>query len=189
MNSGKITILAMSLSLMFTACFPTPEATPTPTLTLTHTSTPTPSFTPTSTVTPTLTSTPTNTPIPTEVIISQPLNQAKVDQTDMVKGNSQNIPVGSVIWIVVFLPATGRYYPQNLPADVQANGVWSSVIHVGQLGESGLKADLIAVLADESAQDSFNAYLADARDKNDFSGLELLPVGVTIYHRISVVRE
>lgn len=125
----------------------------------------------------------------TEIKITTPTEGEKIDQIETIKGSSQGIPKGSVAWIVVFLPATGRYYPQNHPADVQANGDWSSVAYVGQTGESGLKADIIAVLANKATQDAIKNYLKDAIDKNDFPGLERLPKEATIYHRISVSRK
>jgi len=153
--------LGFSLALVLTACVPP------------------------STATPTLTSPPPT----TDAKITQPTDGARIEQTETVKGTSQIVPNGSVIWIVVFLPTVGRYYPQNYPADVQANCDWSSVVYLGQAGESGLKADIIAVVADKNAQDAFNTYLKDARDKNAFPGLERIPEGATIYHRISVARK
>lgn len=179
MKSTKIIILTIGFSLILTACFPTPTPTPAPS------GTPIP----TNTLVPTGTPPPTQTPTVVTLQISQPIEGAKINQTETVKGNSQNIPAGSVIWIVVFLPSTGRYYPQNFPADVQANGDWTSLCYIGQANDSGLKAEFIVVLADKSAQDAFNAYLQDAKDKNDYSGLERLPAGATIYQRISVTRK
>lgn len=152
-------VIGVILSLLLAACLPPPDPTPTPTA-----------------------------PV-TEVKIDQPTEGAKIETIATIKGTSQMLPDESVIWAVVFLPATGRYYPQNYPADVQANGNWAAVINVGQEGESGLQADILAVVADASAQDIFNTYLTDARDKKDFPGLERLPDGALIYHRISVVRQ
>ena len=136
------------------------------------------------------TPTPTATPNPTtEVKITKPREDDKVKQTDMTKGNSQNIPSGQVIWIVVFVHKVGRYYPQNQPADVQANGDWDSVTYFGGPRDSGLDCDAIAVLADDAGQKAFNRYLTDAKDKNDWPGLERLPDGAKIYSRVSVKRE
>lgn len=128
--------------------------------------------------------------IPSETVVTivSPPEGAKVDQFVTIDGESQLLPANSVIWVVVYLPVTGRYYPQNFPADVQANGEWSSTAYIGQQNESGLAADIIAVAADGSAQNVFNTYLIEAKDKNDFSGLEQLPKGVTIYDRVSVIR-
>jgi hypothetical protein len=127
-------------------------------------------------------------PAETVVTIVSPSEGAKVDQFVTIDGESQLLPANTVIWVVVYLPVTGRYYPQNFPADVQANGEWSSTAYIGQQNESGLDADIIAVVADGSAQNAFKTYLLEAKDKNDFSGLERLPKGATIYDRVSVVR-
>jgi hypothetical protein len=127
---------------------------------------------------------------PTEisVTITKPVEGGKVDQFVTIGGNSQALPAKTVIWVVVYLPTVGRYYPQNVPADVQANGDWASITYIGQENDSGLAADIIVVIADKNAQDTFNAYLSDARDKSNFSGLEKLPKGAVIYDRISVSR-
>ncbi|HEX8138348.1 MAG TPA: hypothetical protein VF544_12220 [Pyrinomonadaceae bacterium] len=121
--------------------------------------------------------------------IKQPLEDSKVEQTEMVRGTAQNIPNGQVLWIVVFVPKVGRYYPQNNPADIQANGDWSSVTYLGVAADVGLKFDLIAVLADNQAQSAFKKYLIDARDKNNYPGLANVPNGATIYDRVSVIRK
>jgi hypothetical protein len=49
--------------------------------------------------------------------------------------------------------------------------------------------DAIAVLADGASQTAFNNYLAEARDKKDWRGLEELPAGAKIYSRVTVTRE
>ncbi len=127
-------------------------------------------------------------PAETRVDINEPTEGSRVSQIQTIDGESQILPPDSVIWPVVYLPATGRYYPQNFPADVQANGEWSATVYIGQENDSGIAADIIVVLADKSAQDAFYSYLADAKDRNDFPGLDKLPKGATIYDRVSVVR-
>jgi hypothetical protein len=135
--------------------------------------------TPTATITPTLA---------TAIKITYPTEGSKVEQIETVKGSSQAIPDGSVIWLVVFVPSVGRYFPQNRFADMLANGTWTSVVYIGQPGESGLKADVVAVLADKDAQAAFDGYLKNAMDKQDYPGLEQLPEGAVQHVRVSVVR-
>ena len=154
-----ITILGFALSLLLTACLPSQTVTPI---------SPTPS---------------------TDAKISQPTDGATVSQTETIKGTSQRVPDTSAIWVVVYIPSVGRYYPQNNPADIQANGNWSSVAYIGIPTDVGLKLDIIVVMADKTAQDAFNAYLKNARDKNDYPGLEQLPKGAKIYDRITVTRK
>jgi len=157
-------IMFFGLTLLLSQCWPRPGSNQTPT--------PVPSPTPT-----------------TRVKIIQPTEGTKVEQTEMVKGTSQRIPNEQVIWVVVFVQKVGRYYPQNNPADVQASGDWTSVTYIGVPADGGLKFDLIAVLADKEAQNAFNKYLVDARNKNDYPGLEHLPNGATIYDRVSITRK
>ena len=130
------------------------------------------------------------TPTPnTGLKITQPIEGGKVDQTEMVKGTSQRIPDGHVIWVVLFVQKVGRYYPQNQPADIQANGDWASVTYIGVPKDVGLKFDILAVSADKEGQNALNRYLVNARDRSDYAGLERLPNGVAIYDRVSVTRK
>ena len=157
-------IMFFGLTLLLSECWPRPKSNQTPT--------PLPSPAPT-----------------TSVKITQPAEGTKVEQTEMVKGTSQRIPSEQVIWVVVFVHKVGRYYPQNNPADVQPSGDWASVTYIGVQADVGLKFDLIAVLADKEAQSAFNKYLVDARDKNNYIGLQQLPNGATIYDRVSTTRK
>lgn len=126
-----------------------------------------------------------STPTP-EVKITYPYDGATVEIREMIRGTSQRIPKGQVIWVAAYLD---RYHPQNYPADVQANGDWSSLAFIGIEEDIGKKFDIIAVLADKKAQDTFNAYLIQARDTKTWSGLERLPEGALIYDRITVTRK
>jgi len=47
----------------------------------------------------------------------------------------------------------------------------------------------MAVLTDKDGQAALNKYLVDAKNNSDYSGLEQLPSGVTIYDRVSVLRK
>lgn len=123
------------------------------------------------------------------VRITYPSDGATVEIREMIKGTSQNIPKEQVIWIVVYPQVIGRYYPQNDPADVQANGDWSSLAFIGIEEDVGKKFDTIAVLADKKAQDAFNDYLVQAKDKKTWPGLGKLPNGAMIHDRITATRE
>lgn len=125
----------------------------------------------------------------TKVEITYPYDGATVEIREMVRGTSQKIPEGQTIWIVVYPHVAGRYYPQNDPADVQANGDWTSLTFIGVEEDVGGKFDIIAVLADKRAQDTFYAYLTQAKDKKTWPGLKRLPEGATIYDRITVTRK
>jgi hypothetical protein len=114
---------------------------------------------------------------------------ARVDQTEVVRGTFQGLPTGKTIWIVLFIPEVGQYYPQNRPADLEAANRWSSLAYIGIPSDTGKRFDILAVVADTGAQNAFNAYLADARDRSDWAGMEALPEGAVIYDRITVTRK
>lgn len=132
--------------------------------------------------------TPSPSPVKTEIKITYPSEGATVQQTESVKGTSQAIPDGHTIWVVVFIPTIGRYYPQNYPASAQPNGNWSSIAYLGVEKDAGLRFEILAVLANHNAQAAFNNYLKDARDKKSYPGLEQLPKEAVIYDRITVTR-
>jgi len=124
----------------------------------------------------------------TEVKISYPHDGSSVEMLEIIRGTSRRIPEGQVVWVVVFPHVTGCYYPQDYPADVQENGDWSSRAHIGVQGDVGLRFDIIVVVADKEAQNAFNAYLMEGRDKKTWPGLEGLPDGAVIYDRVTVTR-
>jgi len=125
----------------------------------------------------------------TEVEITYPYDDDTVKIREMVQGTSQKIPEGQAIWIIVYPHVVGRYYPQDNPTDVQANGDWTSLIYIGIKEDVNRKFDIIAVLADKRAQDAFNAYFKKAKDKKTWPGLERLLEDATIYDRITVTRK
>jgi len=134
--------------------------------------------------------TPTPPPPAIEVKITEPADGAPVEQVTTVRGTSRNVPPDRKIWVVVFLPKFGRYYPHNAPADVQSDGQWFSLCYIGQPNakDAGLNAQIIAVLADSSVQTTFENYLRTARDRQDYPGLESIPPGAS-YDRKNVVRK
>lgn len=124
-----------------------------------------------------------------EVEIVYPCEGADVETCEMIEGISCRIPEEHVIWIVIRPHAANHYYPQDGPADVEINGDWSSSSTIGIDGDAGKKFDIIAVLADGTAQDEFNRYLDWCREMNSWPGLERLPEGVSICDRITVMRK
>jgi hypothetical protein len=120
--------------------------------------------------------------------ITYPSDGSEVERKVTVRGTSQNIPDGQVMWIVIYVHEARRYFPQDLPVDVQANGDWISPVIIGIDEDVGMRFDIIVVLVDEKAQDAFNDYLKQWKGKDSSPGLERLPDGVVIYERITVTR-
>lgn len=125
----------------------------------------------------------------TDIKITYPYDGATVEAREMVRGDLSGVPEGDVPWIVVYSQFVGRYYPQNDPADVQANGDWSSLAFVGVEEDVGQQFDIIIVLLDKTAQAAFNAYLSQAKDNEAWPGLASLPEGALIYDRVIVTRK
>lgn len=126
---------------------------------------------------------------PTEVTITYPADLSEVEQSETIRGTVQGLPEGHVIWVVVFVQEVGRYYPQDRPVELEANGEWSLLAYIGVSFDIGKKFDILAVVADTKAQSAFSAYLLNAKERNEWSGLERLPEGATIYDRVTVTRK
>lgn len=127
--------------------------------------------------------------ISTQIQITFPIEGSYVEKSEVVKGTSKNISSDNKIWIVIFSYPVGRFYPQNNPANIAHNSDWSSLCFLGVQRDTGKKFDIIAILANEEVQKEFSRYLDEARDKNDWPGLEQLPKQAEIYDQITVVRK
>lgn len=125
----------------------------------------------------------------TEITITYPSNLSRVEQTETVRGSVQGLLRGQKIWSIVFVQEVARYYPQNQPANLEASNKWSSLVYIGVPNDTDKKFDILAVVVDVNAQDAFNTYLSEAKDKSDWIGMESLPEGAMIYDRITVTRK
>lgn len=125
----------------------------------------------------------------TQVRIDYPQAASQVNQAEAVSGSSHGVPPRSTVWVVVLVPEVNRYYPQNDPAFVGANGDWTSATHLGVEGDAGKKFAILAVVANPDAQGAFRAYLADALKTEKYRGMERLPAGAQTYDQVNVVRK
>lgn len=107
----------------------------------------------------------------------------------MVKGTSKYIPKDHKIWMVIFSHPVNRFYPQNEPADMHVNGNWSSRCYIGIKEDVEKRFDLLAILVDKDIQKNFMEYIKEAKDKEDWSGLEEIPDNAKVYQRITVIRK
>jgi len=126
---------------------------------------------------------------PPDVNISYPSGGDRVIVQQVIRGTSFNIPEDQVIWIVIYPQEVVRYYPQDNPADIQANGDWTSSSYIGIAADAGKTFDIIAVLANMEAQDVFNDYLEECKEQQSWPGLERLPEGAVLYERINLIRQ
>lgn len=120
--------------------------------------------------------------------ITYPAPNAEVSLREEVEGDYENLPDGQVVWVFVFSHASGRYYPQNNAADLQPKGRWTSLTYFGVETDHRQTFSALAVLANPKGQTFIKNYLATARDRNDWPGMDRLPEGVTEYDRVKVVR-
>ena len=105
---------------------------------------------------------PTPTPNATSVKINSPSDGATVSLNEAIKGTSNNIPAGNVIWILI-QPEPEKSnicYPQPTQAIIsQADGSWSSGAQVGGGGDKGIKFTIYAFVADKELQNKINQAL------------------------------
>lgn len=124
----------------------------------------------------------------TKVKITYPNDGNVVEIKETIRGTSQRVPNEHKIWVVIYPHGVYRYYPQSDSAKVQEDGEWSSSSYIGVEEDIGREFDIIAMLLDKKAQDTFNDYLTQAEKEKTYPGLEKLPEGSTIYDRITVTR-
>lgn len=124
-----------------------------------------------------------------KIIITHPLDGTSVDIQQTIRGTYEGIPEGYSIWVLVYPHNAGLFYPQGKPAIMQENNEWSSDAYIGTPDDTGNKFDIVAVLSDKKARDSFIAYSMEEKEKKSWQGLESLPEGTKLLHRITVIRK
>jgi hypothetical protein len=109
---------------------------------------------------------------------------------DTVRGTSKNLSPGQEIWLVVVVQGSGRFYPQEGPISVQADGDWASPsVFLGVKNDSGKKFHILAVLATQEAGNAFAKHLEEGGQTDNYPGLQRLPAGAVEYDRVTVTRE
>jgi len=147
---------------------------------------------PISALTPVTAPTPTPTPISlpentTKITFIHPLDSAKVQMKDNIRGTAENIPPGQQLWIGIYPHTALKYYPQK-PFEIQNDGTWSFQVEFGEKDNVNEKFDIIAFLANESAQKELNDYINTSITTNTW-GKDFLPDGINIITQITVSRE
>ncbi len=105
-----------------------------------------------------------------------------------VRGTAEHIDPGATLWLVI-RPENGKLYPQNTPPIVQQNDEWSGICLLGTDEESeiGNQFEIFVVIANESAEDRFEDYIARAQ-LSGYTGYEQWPEGVTPLTSIIVTK-
>lgn len=110
----------------------------------------------------------------------------KVFINEDITGTATNIPSTSKLWIMVYSIPAQRYYPQHNSIEIQ-NGIWSIPIGVGSQNETEKKFEIVAVIADEKANNELKSYMSDCANGYCL-GLSDLPEGAVIKDSIVVTR-
>jgi hypothetical protein len=121
------------------------------------------------------------------VAITSPREGQQVVREILVEGSSKNLSTEQTIWVAIIPEDKALYYPQNGPANVQADGSWiSPSVFLGDQSDVGIKRfEILALVADQRAQQQLAAYLGEEK----FPGLVELPQGTIVVDRITVLRK
>jgi hypothetical protein len=123
--------------------------------------------------------------------ITSPTDGGVVNQSQPVLGTINHLCRGQHLWLVLQIggPGGGDYYPQNEVAVASNAGRWSTTAYFGQASkkDDGLAFTVFAVVADDSTDQDFRAYLEDGRSKQSYRALPSLG-GATILSEIAVTR-
>jgi len=117
----------------------------------------------------------------TAIAITSPVNNANVGMIEWVSGTSQNIPAGQQLWIVVH--EGNLYFPMMNITQRNADGTWQYNTTIGKEDDAGKSFEIMAVLANNSAQETVQAWYQKPYD------LPSLPVGMTPYSTVTVTRQ
>ncbi len=136
----------------------------------------------------TVTSPPPASPLPSAKI-TYPLDGSTIGRNVTVQGTSQNLPGEQVIWVIVYVHSVNLYYPMSECAVTQTNGNWECFTTLGIQNDTGTKFDIIAVFANQTAQQTISNYLIEAKNRQSYPGLEGLPLGTSVQDKITITRD
>jgi hypothetical protein len=122
------------------------------------------------------------------VEINSPTNGSTQSYSATVTGTSKNVPNSDKIWLVVYIPKVNRYYPMPGPAAMDSTGNWYSFATLGGENDIGDQFDIIAVVANATAEDGIVNYNLNSMKVNNFEGITSLPTGAVEYSRVQVIR-
>lgn len=124
-----------------------------------------------------------------EVRITVPKDGETVSKDQEVDGTSWKLPADKVIWVVVINTENGQYFPMPQAATVDESGNWSSSGSIGTDSDITIDMEIIALLADKTAQKEFNDYILSAKSQDNPNGMDALPGGATVMDRITITRK
>jgi len=124
-----------------------------------------------------------------QITITYPEDNSMVVQREVAEGQYSWLPFGHHPWLVVYSHKSGRYYPQNEPAQITLKGDWSSIIFLGLPDTVGEEFDILVTIPRGEALRIFEEYLNTGKRTGSWPGLNYLPEGTDIYDRVMVTRK
>jgi hypothetical protein len=123
------------------------------------------------------------------VEISRPSPGDTVSAREIVRGSFQRLGDGESIWVAIVPLALDeyRFHPQT-NATLLAGGKWQATAYVGIEGDVGREFEIHVLVATREGDERLQAYLNESRTTGSYAGLLALPVGVTSYDKVAVVR-
>lgn len=133
-------------------------------------------------------------PVEALSITSPPVNSSQGYAVN-VSGTWQNVPSNQSLWLVVRARTVNLFYPQLGPITllyIQGDipvGTWSGLVYLGQptVGVNETY-DIIAVLANSTANTTFSNYLMHGAASQSYPGLNQLPPGTQEWSPVAVTR-
>ncbi|WP_321416475.1 hypothetical protein [uncultured Methanomethylovorans sp.] len=110
----------------------------------------------------------------------------KAYMNENITGTATNIPDGYKLWVLVYPKTAQKYYPQYDSIKIQ-DGKWSVPIRIGNENNTGEKFDIVAVLANQNANEIFESYKSYC-DTGNCPGMIGIPEGAEIYDTFEVTR-
>ncbi len=119
--------------------------------------------------------------------ISFPVNAGTVASPVSVRGSYANLPTGYTIWVAVMPHDSGLYYFQHGPA-AASGGTWSNSAYLGSESgvDRGKQFDILVVTANPDAGVYISGLLEQWKQSGNYPGLDSIPAGMTVYHRVTV---
>lgn len=127
--------------------------------------------------------------IPLEITIDNPTDGSYVGLNITVTGTSSGDYSDFHLWVVVHPIGSSGYWPQV--SEIIPNrktGQWAQPVNLGTQKDKGKSFEIIVVSANQSANNSFNNYLAESKINNKYPEVPL-PQGINILTLITVIRK
>ena len=117
--------------------------------------------------------------------ITTPTNNARVENSEFVRGTARNIEGEQhYLWLVLYDYNANRHYPQDGPVAVSSDGQWEMTAFFESIG----RYDITALAADQNANEILLQYQAASASRADYRGLPGLPSGCITLASVTVSR-